>query len=72
MILFQPLLPSIFLGGLGGLEIESQWGRDFLPVQTGPGARLLYIGYQVFPRGKVRLGRVADHSPHSSAEVLEE
>ena len=25
--------------GLEGLGIESQWGRGFLPVQTGPGAR---------------------------------
>jgi hypothetical protein len=24
--------------GLGGLGIESRWGRYFLPVQTGPGA----------------------------------
>jgi hypothetical protein len=33
---------------------------------------LLYIGYRVFPGGKVRPGRAAVHSPHSSAEVLEE
>jgi hypothetical protein len=32
----------------------------------------LYDGYQVFSRGKVRLVRAADHSPPSSAEVLEE
>jgi hypothetical protein len=24
--------------GLGGPGIESRWGRDFSPVQTGPGA----------------------------------
>jgi hypothetical protein len=24
--------------GLDGPEIESRWGRDFLPIQTGPGA----------------------------------
>ena len=24
--------------GLGGPGIESRWGRDFPPVQTGPGA----------------------------------
>jgi len=28
---------------------------------------LLYNGYRVFPRGKVRSGRAADHSPPSSA-----
>jgi len=33
---------------------------------------LLYNGYRVFPRGKERPGRAADHSPSSSAEVLEE
>jgi hypothetical protein len=33
---------------------------------------LLYNGYRVFPRGKVRPGRDADHSPPSSAEVMEE
>jgi len=60
--------------GLDGPGIESQWGRDFPPVQTGPGAppSLLYNGYRVFPGGKVRPGRAADHSPPSSAEVLEE
>ena len=60
--------------GLDGPGIESRWGRDFPPVQTGPGGppSLLYIGYRVFPGGKVRPGRVADHSPPSSAEVFEE
>ena len=33
---------------------------------------LLYNGYRVFPGGKVRPGRAADHSPHSSAAVMEE
>jgi len=32
----------------------------------------LYNGYPVFPGGKVRPGRVADHSPPSSAAVMEE
>jgi len=32
---------------------------------------LLYNGYRVFPRGKVRPGRAVDHSPPSSAEVKE-
>ena len=52
--------------------IESRWGRDFPPVQTGPRGppSLLYNGYRVFPGGKVRSGRAADHSPPSSAEVL--
>ena len=33
---------------------------------------LLYNGYRVFPGGKVRPGRDADHSPPSSADVFEE
>ena len=33
---------------------------------------LLYNGYRVFPGGKVRPGRAADHSPSSSATVMEE
>jgi len=33
---------------------------------------LLYKGYRVFPGGKVRLGRAADHSPPSSAAIMEE
>ena len=33
---------------------------------------LLYNGYRVFPGGKVRPGRAADHSPPSTAAVMEE
>jgi hypothetical protein len=33
---------------------------------------LLYNGYRVFPGGKVRPERAADHSPPSSAVVIEE
>ena len=33
---------------------------------------LLYNGYRVFPGGKVRSERAADHSPPSSAVVMEE
>ena len=33
---------------------------------------LLYNGYRVFPGGKVRPGCAADHSPPSSALVVEE
>ena len=32
----------------------------------------LYNGYRVFPGGKVRPGRATDHSPPSSAAVMEE
>jgi hypothetical protein len=33
---------------------------------------LLYNGYRVFPGGKERPGRAAEHSPPSSAVVMEE
>jgi hypothetical protein len=55
--------------------------RDRMPVGTRFSARpdrpwgppsLLYNGYRVFPGGKVRPGRAADHSPPSSAAVMEE
>ena len=55
----------------GRSGIESRWGRGFPPVQTGPPS-LLYNGYRVYPGSKVRPGRAADHSPPSSAAVMEE
>ena len=60
--------------GLDGPEIESRWRRDFTPVQTGPVAypASCTMGTGSFPGGKVRPGRAADHSPPSSAAVMEE
>ena len=55
--------------------------RDRIPVGTRFYARpdrpwgppsLLYNGYRVFPGGKLLPGRAADHSPLSSAAVVEE
>ena len=55
--------------------------RDRIPVRTRFSARpdrpwgppsLLQNGYRVFPGGKVRPGRSADHSPPFSAAVMEE
>jgi hypothetical protein len=57
--------------GLDSPGIESQWGRDFSPVQTGPPS-LLYNGYWVLPRGKERPGRDADSSLPFSAVVMKE
>ena len=58
----------------GWSGIEYQWGRDFPPVQTGSGAHpaSCKMGTGSFPGGKVRPGRVADHSPPSSVVVMEE
>jgi hypothetical protein len=60
--------------GLEGLVIESRWGEIFRTCPDRPWGppSLLYSGYRVFPGGKVRPGRDADHSPTSSAEVMEE
>jgi len=55
--------------------------RDRIPMGMRFSARsdrpwgppsLLYNGYRVFPGGKVRPGRAADHSPPPSAAVMEE
>jgi hypothetical protein len=60
--------------GLDGSELESRWGEIFRACPDGPCGppSLMYNGYRVFPRGKVRLGRAADHSPPSNAAVMEE
>ena len=54
---------------LDGPGSNPRWGRDFPPFQTGPGA---HNRYQLFPGGKLRPGRAADHSSPSSAAVMEE
>ena len=59
--------------GLDGPGIESRWGEIFrrLDRPSGPPS-LLYNGYRVFPEGKVRPGRAADHSRPSGTAVMEE
>ena len=70
-------------GSSVGIATELRAGRseDRNPAGTRFSARqdriwgppsLLYNGYQFFPGGKVRPGRAADHSPPSSAAVMEE
>jgi len=44
---------------------------EFDPRTVHPPS-FLYNGYRIFPGGKVRPGRAADHSPPSSAAVMEE
>jgi len=64
------------------LRLTTGWTvRDRIPVGTkfsdrpdrpwGPPS-LLCNEYRIFPGGKVRPGRAADHSPPSSAAVMEE
>ena len=59
--------------GLDGPGIESRWGSRFSarPERPWEQPSLLHNGYRVFPGGKVRRGRAADHSPPSSAAVME-
>jgi hypothetical protein len=50
--------------GLEGPGIESRWGGarySAFPDRPWGAPRLLYNGYRVFPGGKVRPGRAADH-----------
>ena len=59
--------------GLEGMGIESRGGARVSarpPRSWGPPS-LLYNGYRVFPGGKVLPGCAADHSPPSSAVVME-
>jgi hypothetical protein len=71
----DPVAQSVWRISLqaGQSGIESRWGRDFPPIQTGPEAHpaSCKMGTEVFPGGKVRPGRAADHSPPSSAAVME-
>ena len=60
--------------GVDGPGIESWCGEIFCICpdwHCGPPS-LLYSGYRDFPGGKVWPGRAADHSPPSSAVVMEE
>jgi hypothetical protein len=52
----------VLVGARFSARPDRPWGPHSLP----------YNGYRVFPGGKVRPGRAADHSPPSSAKVLEE
>jgi len=58
--------------GLDGPGSNPGGEKIFRPSRPALGPSLLYNGYPVFPGGKVRPGRVADHSPPSSAAVMEE
>jgi hypothetical protein len=60
--------------GLDGPEIENLGGRRIIAQKDQPWGQpsLLCNGYRVFPGGKERPGRDADHSRPSSAVVMEE
>jgi len=62
-------------------ELPGWAAWDRIPVGTRFSARpdrpwgppsLLYRGYWVFPGGKIRPGHAVDHSPPSSAAVMDE
>jgi hypothetical protein len=54
--------------------IETRWGENFHAFSDRPSGppSLLYNGYRIFPGGKFRPGRAADHSRPSSVDVMEE
>jgi len=54
--------------GLDGPGLNPSEDEIFRPSRPRPPAN----GYQVFPGGKVRPRRAADHSPPSSAAVMEQ
>ena len=60
--------------GLDGPGIELRWGARFSgrPDRSWGPTNPLYNGYRVFPGDKIQPGLAAEHSPPSSAEVMEE
>ena len=59
--------------GLGSAESNPGGGEIFRPSRPALGPTKPPVnGYRVFPGGKVWPGRAADHSPPSSAAVMEE
>ena len=75
----------LFICGPGSsVSIETDYGLDGPGLNPGADeifcpsrpalvpTQLLYNWYRVFYGGKVRPGRAADHSPPSSAAVMEE
>jgi len=72
------------IGPGSSVRIANEYGLDepgsnpggdeiFRPSRPGLGPTQPPVkGYRVFPRGKVRPGRAADHSTPSSAAVMEE
>ena len=58
---------------LDGPGIESQWGEIFRPSRPVLGPTQPPVQWvPAFPAGKVRPGLATDHSPPSSAAVMEE
>ena len=60
--------------GLNGPGSNPDGDEILPPVPAEPGAHpaSCKMGTGVFPGGKVRPGRAADHSPSSSAAVMEQ
>jgi hypothetical protein len=65
------IAPDYGLDGPGSNPVGGEISRTCPDRPWGP-TSLLYNGYRVFPGGKVRPGRAADHSPSSSVVVMEE
>ena len=76
LLVVDPVAQSVYRLSywLDGPVIESRWGRDFPPVQTGPGAHpaSCTMGIWSFPGVKCGRGVLLTTHPPSSAAVMEE
>jgi hypothetical protein len=52
-----------------GSEFESQWGQQFSPLHVIQTIHPIHCVLGCFPLGVKQLGREADHSPQTIAEV---
>jgi len=74
VFIFILLQSTRWAGSSVGIATELRVGTRFSARPDRPWGppSLLYNGHRVFPGGKVRPGRAADHSPPSSAAVMED
>jgi hypothetical protein len=72
-IIFLRLVPRLRMSGsIPPLQRSNRGGGEIFhtcPDRPWGPPSFLYNGYRAFPGGKVRPGRDADPSPHSTAEV---
>jgi len=71
--MYRNMLDDSLRAGRSGDRIPVGGGEIFRQSRPAVGPTQPPVnGYRVFPEGKVRPGRAADHSPPSSAAVMEE
>ena len=67
-------VPIVGCGEGSSVGIATELRAEQSGIESRPWGppSFLYTGYRLFPGGKVRPGRAADHSFPSSAAVMEE